>query len=259
MEYTTSSAELVTDYGGVVIYAGGDDLLFLAPIQCTGKGTGASNIWELCRAIGRNFDDIFRKADGDVRPTISIGMSIQYCKFPLYEAFRDARNLLFGNAKGFSAKNNVSIHLRKASGQSIGLTCRMETSSLIKAEDRLGLYDRYLEFLHAFYQEGNTEDPERNLLMHSIIYHLEEQKTLFREVMEKKDPTVLRQTFDNVFDNPGQSFGQSMLKELATLAIAAQEAVEKEAVCCADASREAMNVLTGMLRLSKFMVEEESL
>ena len=32
MEYTSNAAGLVKEYGGVTIYAGGDDLLFLAPI-----------------------------------------------------------------------------------------------------------------------------------------------------------------------------------------------------------------------------------
>ena len=83
-------------FGGMIIYAGGDDLLFLAPVS-NGKG---QTVFELCQEIAMLFEG--KMKDNFVGfsscPTVSFGISIQYEKFPLYEALNHARNLLFGMA-----------------------------------------------------------------------------------------------------------------------------------------------------------------
>lgn len=37
LSYDVKAAEVINDYGGMAIYAGGDDLLFLAPLKSRGK------------------------------------------------------------------------------------------------------------------------------------------------------------------------------------------------------------------------------
>ena len=262
MDYTTSSAKLVTEYGGVVIYAGGDDLLFLAPIISSNDNCTSRNIWELCRAIGRNFDTVFEKSDAERKPSISIGLSIQYHKFPLYEAFNDARGLLFGTAKNFSTdyKNNLAVHLRKASGQSVSLTCRMETRA--SADIHYGLYDMYIEFINKFFLQGDKADAEMNNLMHSVIYHLENHHVVFQSALDSSDETVVSNAFRNMFDNYGQSFGAAMLADLVKLAVATHKAVTGKAadseagIISAGNKPDSLACLTSMLRLAKFMVEE---
>lgn len=262
MDYTTSSAKLVTEYGGVVIYAGGDDLLFLAPIISSNDNCTSRNIWELCRAIGRNFDNVFKESDAVRKPSISIGLSIQYHKFPLYEAFNDARGLLFGTAKNFSTdyKNNLAVHLRKASGQSVSLTCRMETRA--SADIHYGLYDMYIEFINKFFLQGDKADTEMNNLMHSVIYHLENHHVVFQSALDSSDETVVSNAFRNMFDNYGQSFGAAMLADLVKLAVATHKAVTGKAadseagIISAGNKPDSLACLTSMLRLAKFMVEE---
>lgn len=264
MAYTTSSAKLVRAYGGIVIYAGGDDLLFLAPVERTGADSEYADIWELCRAVGQNFNAIFRKADTETKPSISIGLSIQYNKFPLYEAFLDAGTCLFGYAKNFTqaedgVKNNLCLHLRKASGQAVSLTCRMETLDTLRAP--IGLYDSFVEFLHDFYSADSKEGSSRNKLMHSVIYHLESQHELFQTAMDSRDEQTLKDVFANSFDNMGQSFGKGMLGALVTLAGKVQQGCDEKIVQCGDHTGEdgregSLDVLTSMLRVAKFLVEE---
>lgn len=277
MKYTTSSAKMVTEYGGVVIYAGGDDLLFLAPILSKNENCNSLDIWDLCRAIGKNFDEIFKAADSKRKPSISIGLSIQYRKFPLYEAFNDARGLLFGTAKNFSTdyKNNLAVHLRKSSGQSVALTCRMETRA--SADVHYGVYDEYIDFIHKFFVQNAKRADESNQLMHSVIYHLENHHALFQTALEDGSADSIKHAFQNMFDNDGQSFGTAMLDELAKLAVVTHKAVQGGAIdtyrnddgdsegntdessekgTASNKKVDSLSCLTSMLRLAKFMVEE---
>ena len=63
-------------------------------------------------------------------PTVSFGISIQYEKFPLYEALNHARNLLFGMAKNhcysgeekaaeLAKKNGVNVQVKDISVRKI--------------------------------------------------------------------------------------------------------------------------------------------
>ena len=85
LEYSGEASKLVSRFGGMTIYAGGDDLLFLAPVS-NGKG---QTVFELCQEIAMLFEG--KMKDNFVGfsscPTVSFGISIQYEKFPLYEAW----------------------------------------------------------------------------------------------------------------------------------------------------------------------------
>lgn len=108
-EYCTTSHALIQKYGGESIYAGGDDLLFFAPVV-----SGDETIFTLCDEISKDFDKSFK---GEA--TLSFGISIQYYKFPLYEALEKSRNLLFDDEKGAKSgdKNNIAFSVTKHSGQ----------------------------------------------------------------------------------------------------------------------------------------------
>ncbi len=259
MAYTTQAAALVTAYGGVVIYAGGDDLLFLAPVQATRQNAPCANVWELCRAIGQAFDKIFQASDAAQKPTLSVGMAIQYHKFPLYESFLAAQRCLFGEAKHFvhgaaRRKNNLSVHLRKHSGQSVGFTCCLETAT---GGEQYGVFAAYLAFLQAFYSQQDTSLAEENQLMHSVIYHLEEQRVLFQQALDTGSREVIAHAFANSFDNSGQTFGAAMLAQLEELAYTVQRVYQGGALRGVTGAEPAVALLTSMLRMAKFLAEED--
>lgn len=277
MQYTADASKLIDDYEGVVIYAGGDDLLFLAPIISKN-----GNIWSLCKEIGEKFNSIFNpacneEADKIVKenqvPSISFGVSVNYYKFPLYEAFEDARNLLFGTAKNFGTKNNFAISVHKASGQTSGYVCRMET--IVKAKDTKSK-DTVFEALTAHInlliqgEEGNSQD--NNQMMHSLLYHIENKRELCRLAIHDKEKRD--KFFENIFDSTMQKKYRKYIDSINTLTekIAAvvtekteekeeKEENEKEKIASlagesSDAGEKAVNVLVNVLRTSKFLVEE---
>lgn len=141
LEYGCAASRLIEGYGGLPIYAGGDDLLFIAPVVSDyeykvkiGVKKSIQNIFGLLYEI----DELYKKVDKKVgelgRPVqknkrwdgletiseihtfVSYGLSITYYKYPLYEALEDARILLFGKAKNMPGKNAVAWCLRKHSG-----------------------------------------------------------------------------------------------------------------------------------------------
>lgn len=121
--YGEKACGMIKKFGGLPIYAGGDDLLFLAPVV-SDKG----NIFGLLSEI----DDCYKKTvdkamdeskikrpekDGKkLHTTLSYGLSVSYYKYPLYEALKSARELLFDTAKNVQEKNAIAWCLRKHSG-----------------------------------------------------------------------------------------------------------------------------------------------
>ncbi len=148
MEYTSAAAELIGTFGGMTIYAGGDDLLFIAPVENGITDGKARTIFDLCAEIRKVFKQKFEKLENDLSsikktngngtecfngfscfPTVSFGISVNYYKFPLREALAEARELLFVDAKNYKSKipegknepefikNATALILRKPSGQ----------------------------------------------------------------------------------------------------------------------------------------------
>lgn len=122
MNFGKSACEKIKEFGGRPIYAGGDDLLFIAPV------CGKENRGTILDLIGR-IDELFAneikesisvkvkdKNDKKINPSMSYGISIIYHKYPLYEAWEIARSMLFSKAKEVLGKNAIAINLRKNSG-----------------------------------------------------------------------------------------------------------------------------------------------
>lgn len=125
LDYCSASAKLVQEYGGVPIYAGGDDLLFIAPLtekvlQKNGAVIdGQRNLIGLLVDLRKEFEKAFWRKPGD--PTLSLGIAIRYYKYPLYEALFEAYDMLFHHAKedssGCNVRNAAAISLQKHSGR----------------------------------------------------------------------------------------------------------------------------------------------
>lgn len=119
MSFGVAACRKITDYGGLPIYAGGDDLLFIAPVW-----GGRMNIFDLLREIDLSYGEVaayvgglkIRKDQDVLQTSLSYGLSITYCKYPLYEAWKNAREQLFDVAKKHPGKNAIAWKLQKHSG-----------------------------------------------------------------------------------------------------------------------------------------------
>ncbi len=140
LEYGSEASKLIQAYGGMPIYAGGDDLLFLAPV--VSANNEYPNIFNLLDAISETYTSIVDKTiprpillkedDKEEQPlhtSVSFGLSISYYKYPLYEAFAAARNLLFQTAKNVEGKNAIAWCLRKHSGSGFTGSLTMQSDA----------------------------------------------------------------------------------------------------------------------------------
>lgn len=112
----------VKEFGGLPIYAGGDDLLFISPVV-SDKG----DIFTLIDGIDELYKDLV-VGEKKYSTTMSYGISIDYYKYPLYEVWADARNLLFTDAK--KERNSIACNLRKHSGSSFKLILNKNNSDI---------------------------------------------------------------------------------------------------------------------------------
>lgn len=131
LKFGKKASTAIRDFGGMPIYAGGDDLLFIAPV--VGKNN-KSILWLLDYINDESFKEVkdlikpmhlrFEVGDNkgqEIVPSLSFGVSISYYKYPLYEAHETAVNLLFKKAKHIAHKNAIALELRKHSGGTFGM------------------------------------------------------------------------------------------------------------------------------------------
>ncbi|MCD8544425.1 MAG: hypothetical protein LRY52_06085 [Sulfurospirillum cavolei] len=184
-EFCTSSHERIKAFGGQTIFAGGDDLLFFAPVVSHGK-----TIFELLDALSSDFNDRFKTA------TLSFGLSITYYKFPLYEALEKSRNLLFEKAKKRASKNNIAYEVQKHSGQIFGGIVHKGNQSA---------YEKFLAFV-------GFENALEETFLHSLHHKIDMHKVTLEAI--KSDKTKLQNFFDNYFNESGHEKYQAFFKKL---------------------------------------------
>jgi CRISPR-associated protein Cmr2 len=230
LEYDKFAAKRIVKFGGMPIYAGGDDLLFLAPV----KDIRDNSIVKLCNEISELFKNTITngfkensRIDKEKIPTVSFGISVQYYKYPLYEALERARNEL-SNAKEYEfssreekkkKKNCISITLEKHSGQSTSLIFGSECS--LRMEKILsGNFDKD-ETTEGKDDKLESLGDNANNILKSLCYTLELQKTVIAQIEEKfpkRNIDVQNDSepypWDNIFDNEGQDKAREYLKAI---------------------------------------------
>lgn len=123
MNFGKEASDLISDFGGLPIYAGGDDLLFIAPVW----GKGSTSIFSLLADIDKKYNNIVDEVnnlkieidkDKFICTSMSYGLSITYHKYPLYEAWGIAGDQLFNKAKKKYGdnKNAIAWKIQKHSG-----------------------------------------------------------------------------------------------------------------------------------------------
>lgn len=153
--FAVDSVQKVMDYGGMPVYAGGDDLLFFAPVV-----NGKRSIFQFLTELDNLFIDSFKEFGIPV--SLSFGLSIFYYKHPLSEALEKAGELLFRKAKSGN-KNNLSFRLQKHSGAYVESTLHLQDEST-------KLFQELLK---------SSLENEGSDLLRSVIYKLRESEILF--------------------------------------------------------------------------------
>lgn len=191
LNYSKESHKVIKEYDGFTVYAGGDDLLFIAPIVNINSENKCKNIFQLFDNLSEKFHNNFEEyIKKDVKPTISIGAAIVHNKFPLYFALEEARNLLFNKAKNFkdgdNEKNAVAFKVIKNSGESF-------ESVLGKESD---LYKNFKEMFNLVYEEEMHDDEKKSL--NQIHIKVLQDKVLLNQIIYNKE--MIENYFNNNFN-----------------------------------------------------------
>lgn len=189
---------LIKGYNGTPVYAGGDDLVFFAPVahSCIENKNSfiIKTIFDLINSIDKIFQKYFNEYNKndidfktiienlDKKPSMSYGLSISYYKFPLNEATNEAYEQLFDVAKKSKKKDAVSFRLRKHSGQSSGNIFRKRTDSYKQLISLINTHTTTDEFVHATTQK------------------LENQKSVILAIAKIKEAKI-NEAFTNFFFN----------------------------------------------------------
>ncbi len=231
-EFSLQAATAINKWGGEPVYAGGDDLLFFAPVV-----NGTENIFTLIDKLDVIFKDMILKkfckqiADLNKKPSMSYGVSITYYKYPMREALESAADLLFNQAKKTNKKkkNAIAFKLMKHSGRNFGAVLHKDSEFYVLLYKMLGAADKNL--------------------ISSLIYNLGVQKKILVEIAGNK--TRLDYFFENYYNEKvhkegGKSDFIKKVNELLFLAFKEQENdIDK-----------AINQVYSGLRLIKFINRE---
>ena len=240
LQYCIQSAEMVLRYKGVPLYAGGDDLLAIVPV--TGfdpkNATKEITVFNLINKLNNLFNSIFseERQNNPGKPSISVGLSIQHIKSPLYEGLNRAFDLLHAAKNSSPRKNGLCVDLQKHSGQSFRFTVRvMSDSELVGSvegvEDKdcmtLIKLDKMIKNAReacraeAPSAEGTATDATEDLsvFLSGAGYALEKFAPLFAIALSQFmkagcTGNSLRDFFRNMYDNAGQEKYKSYLTSL---------------------------------------------
>ena len=262
--YCGEMADLVHRYSGVTIYSGGDDLLALLPAESSSGETVfhfARDAKDLFQKSFKTYIDAIKAANAEKKPgeepipvpSLSLGISICYSKFPLYEALDDSADLLFDYAKNRCGKNCVAVRLQKHSGQSECL--------VLKGIDGLTAFTSFLDDMPKSFDEG---------LLHSVIYAFCSFAPLFigfNKLAAAADFETVRVLFRNMFDSSVHvdgKYSDYLYKTLpafysrltANADIRVFEEAEHSADKTPDAAANAVRAMEFVLRIAKFYIEK---
>lgn len=223
-KFALDAVEEIDNYGGTPIYAGGDDLLFFAPVI-----HHSDNIIMLLERLNQLIQTTF---EGWLPlPKLSFGLSISYYKFPLYEALEKSRDLLFEVAKKTEKKNAVALEIRKHSGQTFGATLHLDSPT----------NDLFRQIL-----KENMEKQER--VLSSINYHIKENENAYHII--GKDKIQVENFLKNCFDEEihGDKEFEKYIKQVKGLVpvVFHEEADSKKAI----------GKIYGLLRTAAFLTSK---
>lgn len=263
VQFAWDAANIIQAYGGFPIYAGGDDLLFIAPLwEKPEEGDAAfakkengmevnhrKNLIHLLRQLQDCFEQHFGKFEGEKGvPTISFGVAVRYYKYPLYEAFGEVYDLLTEKAKKRKGKNACAFSLRKHSGQSADFILPNYWNDLQKPDK----VDYTRELANMIRQKKTGE------FLKSVLMKLHEFRTLFVHALKAPSgnrKSDLEHLFRNTFDSSIHAHFHDELEEIRKTLDRLADLMYPSGVKTDEEAHQVMASFDAQLRLIYFYAE----
>lgn len=193
-KYSQKAAEAIHAYGGVTIYAGGDDLLFLAPLE-----SGEKTIFNLVEELEEVFREEFKLYlfNNKGKPSglsVSFGAAIHHESYPLYESLKRAYMLLERAKEG--KKHGLAVELMKRSGQKNGIHVKEFSENLT-----------YQQMIQLFHEIWDLDDNFlRSLTQKFNLHEIEIKEALSKQKASAGgDSYIVYNLVENLFSNRHKS------------------------------------------------------
>lgn len=193
--YADNACNIINSYGGKVIYAGGDDVLFIAPLKGKIEEEGSKkeqidNIFELIHTLTKKFKEEFKGEDYE-EVTLSAGVFICYYKYPLYEALKAVFTLLQESKENL--KNTITIQFEKHSS----------TMGRLQIKNKFDKDESIANLLENWLIAIKGRDNKKSMLR-SIQRKLYVYRSIIEEALKEKEKnevaSKLQQIFRNLFE-----------------------------------------------------------
>lgn len=245
LDFGQACCQSIRDYGGLPIYAGGDDLLFLAPVL-----TFNGSIFDLIESLDGHYkavqDYVGSKLGTEYQTSMSYGISMTYHKYPLYEALAKAQETLFVTAKNVTGKNAVAWTLQKHSGSSFKAALSKDMSSLYNALKKV------------------IDATENEQLVSAVSHKIRNNEVLLSLWLDDTDETIIKKRINNFFEKIIDVEGKdanaiSYMEAVKNLLLAVYQNANS---LSSETNRlikmkELTNIVYGMLRTAKFVKGKE--
>ena len=249
VNFGMAATKSIKEFGGLPIYAGGDDLLFISPVI----GKDGTHIFDLLDDLENNaFKGVhdmvkglnLKDADGkEIEASLSFGVSITYHKYPLYEALESARKLLFVKAKNNKQKKAVAWMLRKHSGGTFEACFSRKDSDL---------WNEFLSLIIA-----TTDDDT----VSAIAQKIRQEEALVNIVLESHDSNRLNALFEKVleYDKEKDGYFNAVKTIMPTVyeVVRKEQKEQKEQKKQEELKKEFTKTLYCLLRTAKFIKGED--
>lgn len=160
-------------FGGELIYAGGDDILAFLPVKNDDK-----TFLDYIKVLDERFKEL---VGNDV--SLSFGVNIAYYKFPLRNAIENAFDLLYEAKSSEDIKNCISIKITKHSGQWFSSTFALQTQN----------YKMYESLFDGILTNNIT-------LPHSIHHSLKRYEEAILATFKNENNSI-KPLFDTIFND----------------------------------------------------------
>jgi CRISPR-associated protein Cmr2 len=220
LSFSKSAYHKIKKYGGTTIYAGGDDLLFFAPMKNNNR-----TVFELCDELSSCFEEKMHiLEDVEKISTLSFGMSISYYKYPMYEALEESYIRLKEYAKNIVGKNSLSFRCLKHSGTYFEGTISKNTN----------LYSVFTDFLKV---ESDNDT------LTSVIHHFLQNQSVINLIAN--DRSRIENHFSKSFNEDIHKNHEHFFETIVDLTHTVYQ--------CDKNGSSGINLIYSILRLKKFI------
>lgn len=176
--FTNGVERIVNEYSGFLIYAGGDDVLALLPLEFA---------LNCAYALRQSYEAAFKlHGEGKITSTLSGAIEYAHINMPLGKVLGDAHQLLDGVAKEHSGRDSIAVRVWKPGGRHLQWAMPWEKA----IENDKVVIDK----LANDFQKAQQETPFSS----SFFFNVEERLVLLAENVEQDqqfpfDPSVMTQ------------------------------------------------------------------